>query len=242
MQDKDTETLIEFLEMPINSSDAVFDKFADLPNAILRGISPNRFLYIKGTRENKVLLVAHADTVWDSKATRRECVNKLEINDNVISSANPASGIGCDDRGGCAMLWLLKDSGHSLLITDGEEQGMLGSYFLMHENKDIASEINSIHQFMIQIDRCNSTDFKCYDVGTDEFRKYVEERTNYTEPDRDSCTDIKTLCKNICGVNLSTGYYEEHTASEYININEWQNTLNLLRDWLKEETLPKFKR
>ena len=32
-------------------------------------------------------------------------------------------GIGADDRAGCAILWLLKDSGHSLLVTNGEEIG-----------------------------------------------------------------------------------------------------------------------
>ena len=38
----------------------------------------------------------------------------------------------------------------------------------MDHNKDIADEINHDHQFVIQFDRRNGRDFKCYDVGTDE--------------------------------------------------------------------------
>jgi len=240
MSKNDLQTLIEFLNFPLKSTEDVFAKFRSLPNAIERGTAPRRFIYIPGTRANKVILVAHADTVWDAFMTRRESTNELLIEDDIIRSANPNCGIGADDRAGCAMLWLLRESGHSLLITDGEENGILGSSFLMRENSDVADEINSVHQFMIQIDRRNSSDYKCYHRGTDEFRTYVNAKTDYTEPDRKSATDIVELCRDICGVNLSTGYYNEHTSGEYLVISEWQNTLDVLKSWLAEEELPKF--
>jgi hypothetical protein len=138
------------------------------------------------------------------------------------------------------VLWLLKDLGHSLLVTNGEEKGQLGSSWLMSDNKDIADEINHDHQFVIQFDRRNGRDFKCYDVGTDEFRSYVADKTGYTEPDRRSSTDIKTLCREIAGVNLSVGYHNEHHENECLSIVEWGHTLGVVQKWLFERKLPKF--
>ncbi|MGC8605462.1 MAG: hypothetical protein ACP5VS_17490 [Desulfomonilaceae bacterium] len=119
------------------------------------------------------------------------------------------------------MLWLLKDLGHSLLVTNGEEHGRTGSSWLMDHNKDIADEINHDHQFVIQFDRRNGRDFKCYDVGTDEFRSYVARKTGYTEPGRTATTDIVTLCREIAGVHLSIGYHNGHGNQEYLNIGEY---------------------
>ncbi len=158
----------------------------------------------------------------------------------ILRAVNEEFGLGADDRAGCAMLWLLKDLGHSLLVTNGEEKGQSGSSWLMDHNKDIADEINRDHQFVIQLDRRNGKDFKCYDVGTDEFRSYVAEKTGYTEPDRRATTDIVTLCREIAGVNLSVGYHNEHGNQEYLNIAEWENTLNVVKEWLSEPNLERF--
>ena len=149
-------------------------------------------------------------------------------------------GLGADDRAGCAMLWLLKDLGHSLLVTNGEEHGQTGSSWLMDHNKAIAEEINRDHQFVIEFDRRNGRDFKCYNVGTDEFRAYVAEKTGNTEPDRRATTDIVSLCRKIAGVNLSVGYHNEHHDNEYLNIAEWEHTLDVVQKWLSEGKLPKF--
>jgi hypothetical protein len=233
----DIEILKKFLEIPLGSSDGVFECFANLPNAIFRGEKPERFLYVQGTRRNKVLLVAHADTFWDDW----DCdEHQLVLSNNIIWSLSPQYGLGADDRAGCAILWLLKELGHSLLITDGEECGRMGSTWLMSKNRDIADEINNDHQFVIQFDRRGGSDFKCYTVGTDEFREHVSLKTGYTEPDMSIYTDIVTLCETITGVNLSIGYHQNHTFDECLIISEWQNTLDLCRNWLAEEELPRF--
>ncbi len=234
----DIEILKKFLEIPLGSSDVVFERFADLPHAIFRGEKPERFLYVRGTRPNKVLLVAHADTFWDDW----DCdEHQLVISNNIIWSLSKQYGLGADDRAGCAMIWLLKDLGHSLLITDGEEVGRTGSTWLMSENRDIADDINNNHQFVVQFDRHGGSDFKCYTVGSDEFREYVNLKTGFTEPDLSIYTDIVTLCETVTGVNLSIGYHQNHTADECLIISEWKNTLDLCRKWLSEEDLPRFK-
>lgn len=132
--------------------------------------------------------------------------------------------------------------GHSLLITNGEEDRRQGSTWLMTANHDIAEEINREHQFIVQLDRRNGNDFKCYTVGTDEFRSYVEQKTGYNEPDRRSYADIVTICRDITGVNLSIGYRNEHSSDECLYLKEWQNTLKLCRIWLSEQELPRFLR
>jgi len=68
----------------------------------------------------------------------------------------------------------------------------------------------------------------------------VKTETGYTEPDRDSFTDIGVLCRGICGVNLSVGYRDEHGWFERLSIREWKNTLELCREWLSGNRFPRF--
>jgi hypothetical protein len=237
------EVLRSFLEIPLGSADGVFDRFLEIPGAIYRGKGLKRFLYVRGSRSNKVLLVAHADTYWDREyGYDPGPTHKIEIEDGNITAVDKEFGLGADDRAGCAMLWLLKDLGHSLLVTNGEEDGQQGSSWLMSDNKDIAHEINHDHQFVIEFDRRKGRDFKCYDVGTDEFRSCVTVKTGYTEPDRRSSTDIRILCREIAGVNLSVGYHNEHGNQEHLNIAEWEHTLNLCCRWMTERELPGFRK
>jgi len=239
------ETLREFLEYPLGSADAVFERFRALPGAIMRGDGKDRFLYVPGTRQNKVVLVAHADTHWDARHGRYPDLElseprRVAYRNGAFVSRSARSGIGADDRAGCAILWLLRDYGHALLVPDGEEGGLIGSRWLMDANPDIAGELNRDHQFMIEFDRQHPREFKCYEVGTDAFRAYVTEKTGYVEPDRLRGSDIKVLCRDICGVNLSVGYADEHAPGEYIRYADWKHTLDLSRAWLAEPDLPRF--
>jgi len=241
MQKTDKEKLWEFLELPLWTSDFVFESFRYELKSIFREDRDDpkqRFVYIEGYRKKKVVLLAHADTYFDEYYGYPQQSHKVFEEDGFFIGDNK-TGIGADDRAGCAMLYLLKDSGHSLLITDGEEQGKLGSRWLMYHNPDIAEKINR-HQFMIQLDLRNATEFKCYTAGTDSFREFIKTKTGYTEPDRDYSTDIANLCRDITGVNLSIGYYDEHSCHERINISEWENTLRIIKNMLSED-LPRFK-
>lgn len=236
----DVDTLMDFLRCPLDNSDEIFNKFASISGAIHRGSGLEQFLFIEGTRNDRVLLVAHADTYWDHHygGNGNKPQNIFQQN-GIIRNEN--GGLGADDRAGCAIVYLLKDLGHSILITNGEEDGRKGSNWLMSCNHDIADKINFQHQFIVQLDRRNGRDFKCYSVGTDDFRNYVKQITGYTEPDRSSYTDIVTICRDICGVNLSIGYHNEHSESEYLVIAEWKKTLEICREWLGlDKELPRF--
>ena len=246
----DRNMLMEFLRMPLVGTDEVFEKFSSIAGARIFGTGLKKFLFIRGAGKNRVLLVAHADTYWDKAYGGCNSSNGApgEIYEKDGKIRNKNGGLGADDRAGCAIAWLLKDLGHSILITSGEECGRLGSNYLVNAHPGIKDEINNDHQFVVQFDRRNSRDFKCYGVGTDEFREYVKEKTgsydrenkSFNEPDKRSTTDIVTLCESVCGVNLSVGYKEEHTVKEHLIIKDWKNTLGLSRKWFSEPDIPRF--
>lgn len=233
----DIKVLVEFLKMPLSDMEPVFAKFESLPGAITKGTGDNKFVYVPGKRENRVLLVAHADTVWDGM--QQFSRTSLRYDKGVFSSGTPGCGIGADDRAGCAMLWLMKDSGHSLLVTGGEESGGIASSYIVEELPEIHGDLNKSHAFVVQLDRRGSDDYKCYYVGSKEFRKYVEDTIGYQEPNRGSFTDIGYLCDDVCGVNLSIGYYNEHTDREHLVVAEWLKTLTHVRSWLSNPNLPR---
>lgn len=216
----------------------IFQQFHDFggTRTIRRGSGDFEFLFIPGTRQDRVLLVAHSDTVWDLDPRFPATV---AYEDGIFFSQTDGLGIGADDRAGCAILWALRNLGHSLLITSGEEIGCIGSRWIVGNNPDIFNTINN-HQFLVQFDRRGSSDFKCYDIGTDQFRAYVQEVTGFSEPDRRSRTDIVVLSQRVCGVNLSVGYYHEHTPSEKLVFQEWSNTLKTAYQWLSGKDLPQF--
>lgn len=249
------EILNEFLKFPLWNTDGIFNKFRWLEETegrivVFRENSTNkkeRFLYIEGTRPDKVLLVAHADTVWDKCYTNRELEQKIICKGDFFKGSNPDCGIGADDRAGCAMLWLLRNSGHSILITDGEdkkfftmESGLLGSRWLKNYHPDTLTRLNS-HRFMIQLDKREASGFKCYSVGTAEFKEYIHYHTGYNHVEGTQNTDIVELCTDICGVNFSIGYYDEHTHLERINTLEWLHTFEMLKTLLNKQDLPRFR-
>jgi hypothetical protein len=132
----------------------------------------------------------------------------------------------------------LKDSGHNLLITDGEELGQIAARWLVNHNTDIAKIIYN-SSFIIQFDRRNGNEYKFYDIPvSNEFENYIQQETGYTNAGKDSFTDIVTLCRSLescCGVNLSVGYYHEHCPSETLNIEEWRNTLKIAEKMLAKQ-------
>jgi hypothetical protein len=172
-------------------------------------------LYVPGKRGDRAVVAAHADTVWDAAYEETR-----------------ARGLGADDRAGCAMLWLLRDSGHSLLILDGEEHGARGSEFLKRECREIFEEIIA-HSVL---DRRGSSDYKFYKLPvSQEFRNYIESETGYHDAGTESRTDIVVLCETVCGVNLSVGYYDEHGPNESFVYEEWAHTLDIVRKMLNKE-------
>ncbi len=251
--DRPDQVLASFFKLKI---DEVFTRFRErankesavhgTPHSVEGGLGDGHFLYIPGQRENRVVLVSHADTVWDDNPGYPPT---LGYSEGRIYSTTPELGIGADDRSGVAALWALWDLGHSILLTSGEEQGnirgeekgMVAARVIMSDYPELAETLNK-HQFMVELDREGNDNFKTYTVGTPEFCEYVQKQTCFFEPDKKYWTDIKVLCDKICGANLSIGYYNDETPSEQQDIRDWKDIVRKVRGWLGKTSLPSFPR
>lgn len=242
--------LMDFLKLPLHSTDELFLKFrTSLDSYIFKSHkldSRIRFLYHQGHRENKVLIVAHADTYFtEDRGYKITSHNQNEYPNGTIISDDPERGLGADDRAGCAMLYLLKDLGHSILLLDSEEISTMSSRWLTNNFPSLSCEINS-HQFMIELDLHGKSNFKTYHIGNSEFDEYIKNEFRFNKIDSNPFskggTDIVDLAKEICGVNLSVGYINQHKANESININYWYETLTKLHTFLLKPDIPKFER
>ncbi len=233
--------LKRFLGMSVSATDEVFSAFEDLPGAITGRGETNleRFVYVPGSRKDRILLVAHADTVWDCEYGRAPSDTDLGFEDGVFFSKNPQCGIGADDRAGCAMLYALRNCGHSLLLVGGEERGKKGAWFLRKHKPKLFKELNR-HKFMIELDWCgtNSCLFNQVDY-TDKFKNYIENTLGVRDSQMKGGCDLYVLCHKVCGVNVGVGYHNYHLPKETLVLKEWENTYNAMTSFL-EKKHPRF--
>ena len=235
------ELLESFLRYPLSDARGIFERFQTLPGAIsYQGkMELERFVYIPGTRKDRVLLVAHADTVWDAAyGNSRE--SALVLEDGVFHSSDPACGIGADDRAGCAMVWALRNSGHSLLIVHGEEKGKHGARFLRKAYPKLYRELNR-HQFMMEMDWAGFGGCLYNQVdNTPAFKAYITETLGFTDSRARGGCDLQILCRKICGVNVSTGWNYCHRPTETLDCDQWLQNYEALERFL-EKPQPRYK-
>lgn len=176
-------------------------------------ICQDGFLFAKGTFP--VLLVAHMDTV------HKELVKEIVYsnNGNVISSPQ---GIGGDDRNGVAMIFeVIKRYNCSVLLCEDEEIGCIGAGKFADSKLVNELEFN----YIIEFDRANANDAVFYSCANDEFEDFITKefyKTNYG-----SCSDICEIAPALgcAAVNLSCGYYMQHTKTEYVVLTEMEKSI-----------------
>lgn len=173
------------------------------------------FVFAQG--DFPVCLVAHMDTV------HREPPKQFVYEKGKLSSPQ---GIGGDDR--CGIYIALNVINHyrcSVLFLEDEEIGCVGaSKFVKHPISD-GLKFN----YMIELDRRGSEDAVFYECDNPEFEDFIID----TNDGKDwafaygSCSDISTLAPAIgcAAVNLSCGYYQEHTKAEYVILSEMENCI-----------------
>lgn len=218
--------------------------------------SGDGYLYAKG--DIPILLVAHMDTtptvtpdknnddddVWYKKGTTytykryysvdRKPVQYISetVNDKGKHIYKSPQGIGGDDRCGVYTIIRLVEAGYKpyVLFNEDEEIGCIGSEkFCRTEHIEDLKEL----KFLVQIDRRGSNDAVFYHDDNKEFHEWIEEVTGYVEA-KGSCTDIVNL-SDACGVssvNLSSGYYDEHTEYETVCIEELLHTIEAVETLL----------
>ena len=181
-----------------------------------KGMSPvNEDGYIYAEGDIPILLVAHMDTVFDEPP---KFLSYFAENDMLY---NPVGGLGGDDRCGVyAILKLLEKYKPHILFTEDEEIGAIGA------RKAAKNLPKPDVKYMIEFDRSGSNDCVFYTCGNQNFKDYVE--TFGFKTAIGSFTDIKVLGEawDIAAVNLSSGYYNEHTENEYVVFSELQKTID----------------
>lgn len=165
------------------------------------------FVYAKGTYP--VLLVAHMDTV------HKETVKKIKYLGSIISSPQ---GIGGDDRCGVyIILELIKHFKCSVLFTEDEEIGCVGAGKFAKSDYPKQCDV----KYIVEFDRRGSHDAVFYSCDNKEFESFVES-TGYFKTSWGTYSDICDVAPaiGVAAVNLSSGYHNEHTKTETINLLE----------------------
>lgn len=184
--------------------------------------------------ENYACIVAHMDTVHTFTTAR-----ELIIRDGVISAQYIKSGLPCglnaDDCNGILVALQLLETLPNLKVcfTTQEEIGGKGAD-VAADNIEFFLDV----RYLIQADRRGKSDLITHTNGinsaSEEFVKDIKslmEKYGYSE-ETGTFTDIGILADKllISGVNVSCGYYNEHTFKECCNINELNNCLNFIHD------------
>lgn len=175
-------------------------------------IEEDGFLYAKG--DVPILLVAHMDTV------HKEQCKSIIVTDGKMSSHQ---GIGGDDRCGVFIIANIVKKHHcSVLLCEDEEIGGVGA------RKFTQTEyINNLGvNFMIEFDRRGNNDAVFYSCDNKDFTNFVLEHTGFKTA-TGSFSDISLLmpASKLCGVNLSSGYYNAHQVTEYVAYDEMFDTI-----------------
>ena len=166
--------------------------------------------YIYIDNRHPLCLVAHVDTV------RIKSIS-LEEKNGIIRNKHKAA-LGADDRAGVFALFQLAHLGCNLLFTAGEEVGGIGAQYAAND-----LDFNGVNLF-IELDRKGANEYVFYSSSLPkQVKKYVES-FGYRE-DWGSYSDIAEFEK-IPGVNLSIGYYSQHTANEHLVLDEMQLNIN----------------
>jgi hypothetical protein len=211
----------------------IFASFAELPGAI--GSQHQGYVFVPGSDapEKRVLLVAHADTVWDQKKDSPRI--RANWDGNICTGFAANIGLGADDRAGCAMLWNFKDSGASLLLTDDEEVGCIGARAAVGAIPDLLKQ----HIFGIQMDRRGDMQAVFYEAASYQFEKWLVDKLMEIDDGWrrvwGSFSDVAVIGPEVklnC-VNLSAGFLKEHTISEMLVLDAWLGSIEAVQELLR---------
>ena len=196
-------------------------------------ISEDGFIYAKG--DLPYLVTAHMDTVH-----KKQCSMYTIHNYKGMHRVQSSDGIGGDDRCGIYIIKQLVLDGYrpSILFCEDEEIGGIGSdKFTKTEYIEDLEDLN----FLIELDRRNANDAVFYDCDNPDFTKYIIKTTGYEEnwgTFSDIC-NLSEVCR-IASVNLSCGYYNEHTLKEYVIFEEMLNTIKVVEKLLRAKNCEQY--
>lgn len=194
---------------------------------------------IKGKAKHYSCIVAHYDQVQSYKGK----IHVFRYNNIMIGVGENGQqvGLGADDKNGVwiALQMLKYEQALKCVFFVGEEVGCKGS------SACDMSFFDNV-KYVIQCDRKNGGDFineaGCTDLCDDNFvSKELKDRFGYKDH-YGLMTDVMTLkdrgLKVAC-CNMSCGYYNPHTSTEFTNVKELINCLNFVREIVRITPLVK---
>lgn len=184
------------------------------------------YVYAEGSIP--VLVVAHTDTIH--RRTPKDIYHDPAR--HVVWSP---TGLGADDRAGVyAILTLLsKNLYPHVLFPDGEESGGEGA-------KEAARDLQPDVRCLLELDRRSSNDAVTYQCHSKSWDRYLERRG--WALDCGTYTDIVDLMPafGVAGVNLSIGYYSQHTLGEYLRTDQLATTIARVAKMLRRPPQHRF--
>ena len=168
------------------------------------------FLFAQG--DLPIALVAHMDTVFSPPTS-------LKFTKNSVTSP---TGLGADDRAGIYGILEMVRRGYrpTIILLEDEEIGGIGAYKFI--DQDITLDV----RYMIELDRQGQDDAVFYDCDNIEFTNYICEFG--FKKATGSFSDISIIAPHygVGAVNLSIGYYSQHTINEILIFSFLTETLD----------------
>ena len=184
--------------------------------------------YLMAIGDIPIGLVAHLDTVF-------KFVPNNIYYDRVKNVMWSPDGLGADDRAGVYSIMQLLKAGFkpTVIFTTDEELGCVGALKIAADFPTPPTEL----KYIIELDRRGSNDCVFYECNNPQFDEYIESFgfvTNFG-----SFSDISAICPQwkVAGVNLSVGYYNEHSVSETLHIGQMYDTIKKVRHMLENANI-----
>jgi hypothetical protein len=194
-----------------------------------RNVKTLKGYYSIYTGDIPITLVAHVDKYDNEPLTEKELIES-----NGIIRTSGLKVLGADDRAGVySILCIVKKcilNGlglPSVILTNFEETKGIGAKEVVKGNYLPPCNL------LIELDREGTGDYVTYNMLPSEVEKYIENfgfRQNFG-----TGSDIKYLTDHfkIPSVNLSIGYYDQHTYKEYLCLDSMELTINRVLTILK---------
>lgn len=186
--------------------------------------------YLVAEGDIPLCLIAHMDTVFSEPPYEFY----YDREERVMWSPQ---GAGFDDRVGIAMILQILMCGYKphVIFTSGEESGGIGARNLVASYPKMPFKLKP--KFLIELDRQGDNDSVFYCCDNKNFEKYVNGFGFKTATG--TFTDISIIMPawDICGVNFSVGYWDEHSKIERLDMDVVYNTLYKVTNILEDKNL-----
>ena len=198
----------------------LYDVIKTTEDQLLCEVNPdnNGYYAHRFTNNSSVCLVAHVDT------RPRDYPIELVVHDNNLHNLNGL--MGADDRAGVFLILELLSRGFDInvLLCNGEETGGIGAQRAWEE-----IDFSGI-KFFIELDFRGCSEYAVYYPQPDWVHD-IPRSINFTEANG-TFTDIAVF-HSIPGINISVGYINQHTCSEYLELSSMQHTLEKLPELIR---------